>query len=164
MADKIDPTDPKTKKVLIVDDDESVLNLLEILVRRDGFAIELATTGAQALQKLKRKPDAMVLDLMLPGGTSGFEVLQSLRQSSEPAPPVIVVTAYAHTPEVQAIMSDPHIVLFLSKPFNQKKLLQALHKVLGTKSPHPEEAAQDENGSAGAPPARGTPPPGPKVP
>ena len=41
--------DPKTKEVLIVDDDESMLNLLSILVRRDGFRIDLAGSGDDAL-------------------------------------------------------------------------------------------------------------------
>ena len=71
--------EPKDKTVLIVDDDESVLNLLEILIRRDGFKIDLATTGEEAMERLRRKPDAMVLDLMLPGTTSGFQVLRLLR-------------------------------------------------------------------------------------
>lgn len=129
-----DLADPRTKRVLIVDDDESVLNLLEILIRHDGFQIDLAVNGDEALEKLKKKPDALVLDLMLPGDTTGFEVLRRLGQAPS-APPVIVVTAIAHTREAQAVMKDPRVALFLPKPFNQERLLQALHKVLGTKPP-----------------------------
>ncbi len=131
--------DPKTKEILIVDDDEAMLNLLSILVHRDGFRIDLAGTGDDALEKLKRPKDALILDLMLPGGTSGFDVLARLRAFDGKVPPVIVVTAHAKTKEVQDLMADPHVVLFLSKPINQKTLLNALHRVLKTINPHPEE-------------------------
>jgi len=141
-----DLAEPKSKTVLIVDDDESVLNLLEILIRRDGFKIDLATTGEQAMSRLKRKPDAMVLDLMLPGSTSGFQVLKLLRQTPGPVPPVIVVTAYAHAKEVQEVQKDPNVLLFLAKPINQNKLLGALHRVLRTRSPHALQEGGDGEG------------------
>jgi CheY-like chemotaxis protein len=127
--------DPKTKSVLIVDDDESMLNLLEILVKRDGFQIDLARTGDEALEKLKRHQDALILDLMLPGTTSGFAVLKKLREWTTPPPPVIVVTAYVSHKEVQEVQKDPNVALFLSKPINQNKLLEALHRVMHTKAP-----------------------------
>ncbi|MFI5344927.1 MAG: response regulator [Elusimicrobiota bacterium] len=129
--------DPKTKEILIVDDDEAMLNLLQILVRRDGFRTDLASTGDDALEKLKRPHSALILDLMLPGGTSGFDVLARLRTFEGTVPPVIVVTAHAQSAEVQAVMKDPNVVLFLSKPINQEKLLGALHKVLKTRSSRP---------------------------
>ncbi len=129
--------DPKTKEILIVDDDESMLNLLSILVRRDGFRIDLAATGDDALEKLKRPHDALILDLMLPGNTSGFDVLARLRAFDGKVPPVIVGPAYAQPKEVQAVMKDPNVVLFLSKPINQKTLLGALHRILKTANPHP---------------------------
>lgn len=127
--------DPKTKSVLIVDDDESMLNLLEILVRRDGFQIDLARSGDEALEKLKRRQDALILDLMLPGTTSGFHVLKKLREWTTPVPPVIVVTAYVSHKEVAEVQKDPNVALFMSKPINQNKLLEALHRVMKTKAP-----------------------------
>jgi CheY-like chemotaxis protein len=130
-----DHSDPKTKSVLIVDDDESVLNLLEILVKRDGFQIDLARTGDEALEKLKRHQDALILDLMLPGTTSGFVVLKKLREWGKPVPPVIVVTAYVSHKEVAEVQKDPNVALFLSKPIHQEKLLEALHRVMHTKAP-----------------------------
>jgi CheY-like chemotaxis protein len=127
--------DPKTKLILIVDDDEAMLNLLDILVRRDGFRTDLAATGDDALEKLKRPHAAVILDLMLPGGASGFDVLAHLRGTEGPVPPVIVVTAHAQTPELQQVLKDPNVVLLMSKPIGQERLLGALHKVLGTKKP-----------------------------
>jgi CheY-like chemotaxis protein len=133
------PEDPKTKEILIVDDDEAMLNLLSILVKRDGFRIDVAATGDDALEKLKRPKDALILDLMLPGSTSGFDVLLRLRTFEGKVPPVVVVTAHAQTKEVQQVTQDPNVVLFLSKPINQNTLLAALHRVLKTRNPHAPE-------------------------
>ena len=135
MPDGAELADPKTKTILIVDDDESVLNLLEILIKRDGFRIELAATGQEALEKLKRRHDALVLDLMLPGSTSGFGVLKELDALPPPVPPVIIVTAFGHTKEVQEVQKNHHVVAFLHKPINQDKLLGSLHKTLRTQPP-----------------------------
>jgi len=137
MSEATGQEDPKSKEILIVDDDEAMLNLLQILVRRDGFRTDLASTGDDALEKLKRPHAAVILDLMLPGGTSGFDVLARLRTFEGKVPPVVVVTAHAQSAEVQAVMKDPNVVLFLSKPINQEKLLGALHKVLRTKPARP---------------------------
>ena len=133
-----DPTDPKSKTILIVDDDESVLNLLEIVIRHDGFKLELATSGEQAIEKLKGKPDAVVLDLNLPGEASGFDVLKHLATWKGGIPPVIVVTGLTAGRELDAVRNDPNVLLFLPKPINQDKMLQALHRVLGTKAPPPQ--------------------------
>ena len=127
--------DPATKTVLIVDDDESVLNLLEILVRRDGFKVELAENGERALEKLELKPDAILLDLMLPGTTSGFEVLRHLRKLPQPVPPTIIVTALQSDPEVKKAGAEPCVVARLMKPVKQDRLLSALHKALNTRQP-----------------------------
>ena len=62
--------------------------------------------------------------------------------SGPSAPPVIVVTAFTHDREIQEIKRNPVVVLFLGKPINQKRLLAALHKVLGTAPPRREEAGK----------------------
>jgi len=141
MTDDASPApheDPRNSEILIVDDDEAMLNLLQILVRRDGFRTDLAMNGDDALEKLKRPHAAIILDLMLPGGTSGFDVLKRLDAHGGPVPPVIVVTAYAQTKEVQAVMNNPHVALFMSKPINQDKLLEALHRVAKTRPAKPK--------------------------
>ncbi len=137
-----DAGDPKNKTVLIVDDDESILNLLEILVKRDGFKVDTAATGERALSRLERNPHALLLDLMLPGGTTGFEVLRRIRESKRPAIPIIIVTAYASDPAIKQVEQDPNVVEILSKPINQEKLLAALHKALKTRAPLREPKPQ----------------------
>lgn len=128
--------EPSSKTILIVDDDEAILNLLEILVKRDGFKVLRAESGEAALYKLRKKPDAVLLDLMLPGSKSGIDVLRSFRQSGEPPPPVIVITGHSpENPQVKEAKEDPNVTHFIRKPIKQDHLLELLHRVLKTRAP-----------------------------
>ncbi len=138
MADSTLLEDPRTKEILLVDDDEAMVNLLEILVRRDGFRTDVATTGEEALEKLKKPYAAVILDLMLPGAASGLNVLERLKSWKGKVPPVMVLTSHAPSQELQAVTNDPNVALFLIKPINQDKLLAALHRVLNTRPATPK--------------------------
>ena len=142
--------DPKSKCILIVDDDEAILNLLEILVKRDGFEVLRAESGEAALYKLKRKPHVVLLDLIMPGATSGIEVLRHLRECEEDVPIVVVITGHdSNHPTVQEAKKDPNVAQFFQKPINQDKLLALLHKLLKTKIPEGSpalKAAEREKG------------------
>ena len=127
---------PASKTVLIVDDDEAILNLLEILVKRDGFKVLRAESGEAALYKLRKNPDVVLLDLMLPGSKSAGDGLRSFRGSGEPPPPVIVITGQAlENPVVKEAKADPNVTHFLRKPIKQDHLLELLHRVLKTRPP-----------------------------
>ncbi len=142
----VEKTDPASKTILIVDDDEAILNLLEILVKRDGFQVLRAESGEAALYKLRKKPDVVLLDLMLPGSKSGIDVLRSLRRSGEPPPPVIVITGHSpENPQVKEAKEDPNVTHFIRKPIKQDHLLELLHRVLKTRAPNkfPKEGADD---------------------
>ena len=128
------------RTVLIVDDDESVLTLLEILVHRDGFHLLTAANGERALELFKAGPHAVLLDLGLPGTTDGFEVLEVIRKFPA-APAVIIVTGHAKTPELEALNLVPCVKGILSKPFRQEELLKALHAALGTEACRRKPAA-----------------------
>ncbi|HHV61947.1 MAG TPA: response regulator transcription factor [Firmicutes bacterium] len=78
-------------KILIVDDDRYVTELLEIYLKREGFEVRSASDGVTALSLAADiKPDLVILDIMLPG-VSGWEVCRKLRTSSDV--PVIMLTA-----------------------------------------------------------------------
>lgn len=61
------PTDPRGKKVLVVDDDEGILSLVELLVRTAGFQVTTSMSGEDAIKKLDDRPDCVILDLIMPG-------------------------------------------------------------------------------------------------
>jgi signal transduction histidine kinase/CheY-like chemotaxis protein len=80
--------------VLVVDDDELLLEALVRYMAREGLDVHVARNGKEALEEMeRRRPDLMVLDLMMPG-MSGFEVIEALRrQEDRPRVPVLVFTA-----------------------------------------------------------------------
>ncbi|HEV8664182.1 MAG TPA: response regulator [Candidatus Methylomirabilis sp.] len=81
-------------RVLVVDDDPMVLEMLEDSLGRAGYAVQTASEGESGLTQVRREvPDLMVLDLLMPG-LSGFDVLQRIREDRRTADlPVIVYTA-----------------------------------------------------------------------
>lgn len=124
-------TDPAGKLILIVEDDEQLLGLLTLAVLREGFNLLTAETGEQACEKLKLKPDLVVLDLMLPGLINGLEVLEQIKLL--PAKPgVIVVTAYGSRPEYMKATHDLSVSRCLLKPLHFDEVVEAMHQVLKT--------------------------------
>ena len=69
-------------KILVVDDEQSILNLVEAYLRPEGYEVQTAMDGESALAKARAfKPDVLVLDIMLPV-KDGIEVLTALRRES----------------------------------------------------------------------------------
>ena len=133
-----DPSRPaaQTKTILIVDDDESILNLLEILVQRDGFKVLTAESVKSAVYKLQRLPDLIILDLIMPGSSSGLEVLDHTGKDGLPPPKVVVITAANESHDAaKAARADARVSHFLQKPIRQEQLLEILHRLLGTRLP-----------------------------
>ena len=83
-------------RVLVVDDDRSIRQLVRTIVEREGFAVDSACDGVEAIEFLKQKDYAVILlDLMMPR-IDGFGVIAWLKEhQSEPKPIVLAITAYA---------------------------------------------------------------------
>nr|MDA8354517.1 response regulator [Bacillota bacterium] len=80
------------KKVLVVDDEPSIVKLVQFNLEKDGYQVEVATDGEMALDKVKEAvPDLVVLDLMLPK-VDGLEVCKQLRKKSRHIP-ILMLTA-----------------------------------------------------------------------
>src|SRR5258708_48782 len=82
------------KKILIVEDDEQVSKLYQESLTNEGFKVTIAATGGQGLTLLKTdKPDLVILDIMLPGGMNGFDVLEQMKKDIDLKNiPVLVLT------------------------------------------------------------------------
>jgi two-component system alkaline phosphatase synthesis response regulator PhoP len=79
------------KRVLVVDDDEKTVELVKLYLNRDGYKVDTAYNGLDALELARKNhPDLIVLDLMLPG-MDGLEVCRTIRQESDV--PIIMLTA-----------------------------------------------------------------------
>ena len=119
---------------MIVDDDESVRSLLRMTLPEDGYEIDEATDGEQALALVEeRVPDLVLLDWKMPR-RHGSLVLDELK-SRHPQLPVIVLTAEIaehHRNLAESLKVD----VFLTKPFSPLELLETIERLLGE---HPLE-------------------------
>jgi CheY-like chemotaxis protein len=117
--------------ILLVDDDADVLKVVGAMVESAGMRVSSAQGGGEALKKIREEePDAVVLDLMMPG-IDGFEVISTLRQSERTAHiPVLVLTAKDLTKEEQERLQSEE-TRFLTKSYaSQKAILDDLSSLL----------------------------------
>lgn len=109
--------------MLLVDDDESILEVIEAAFRRNGHQVFVARDGSEALVMAERDaPDLVVLDLIMPR-RSGFAVLDRLRQRDACHPSIIVVTANTD-PRHEEFAKERGANAFLRKPFDVETLLE----------------------------------------
>ena len=116
------------KKILVVDDEPSLRELLDIMLRKDGFAVAVAATRTAAVEELARHPvDLVITDLRLPDG-DGLEVLRQVKSTS-PETVVIVMTAFSSTQSaVAALKLGAHD--YIIKPFDVDELRIVIRKAL----------------------------------
>lgn len=120
-------TGPATGVALVVEDEPEIAQLVRRYLEREGFRVEVAADGAQALEAFARaRPDVVVLDLMLPG-TDGWEVCRRIRERSRCA--VVMLTARdAVEDRVQGLElgADDYV----TKPFSPRELVARVRAVL----------------------------------
>lgn len=124
--------DTAPKLVLIVDDDDSVREMLEFIVKKEGFRVETAADGEEGVQKAEKlSPDLIVLDLMLPR-YGGFELLRQLQAGEQKRIPIVVVTGrYTDRSTADLIRQESNVVEFLEKPVKPAVLGAALQRIIG---------------------------------
>jgi DNA-binding response OmpR family regulator len=136
MSDETGMNRAQDKRILIVDDDDSVRELLEFLIRKEGFQVDTAADGQDGLQKIQKgHPDLVVLDLMLPR-YGGFEILRQLQAGDTSTIPIIIVTGrYTDRTTAEMIRQESNVMDFLEKPVKAGILAMSLHKILKTTPP-----------------------------
>lgn len=124
---------PADKLVLIVDDDESVRELIDFIVKKEGFRTEKAADGEEALTKARSvNPDIILLDLMLPK-YGGFEILRELQGDETGSIPIVIITGrYTDRSTSDMIKQEPNVRDFIEKPVKPQILTALLHKLLRT--------------------------------
>lgn len=123
----------RTSRVLVVDDDPDIVEMLAAILELEGFDVVTANDGAAALVELESsRPDLLLLDLMMPT-TNGWEVLRRLREHDGTRRiPVIILSAHASFSE-QA--GDCRVDAFMGKPFEVRALVQKMRELLGKTGP-----------------------------
>ena len=114
-------------RIMVVEDEESFSDALSFMLRKEGFAVSVATTGPDALAQFEREPsDLVLLDLMLPG-MSGTDVCRSIRARSRV--PIIMVTA--KDSEIDKVLGlELGADDYVTKPFSSRELVARIRAVL----------------------------------
>ena len=115
-------------KILVIDDEQGIRNLLDTLLRRKGYDVVLAESGSKGLELFRReRPDVIVLDLIMPEMT-GLAVLRQIR-SLDSKKPVIVLTG-AGTAEAEQQVRALGVTEYVEKEFSLHLLGDALKRLL----------------------------------
>ena len=122
------------KKVVCVEDESEIIDLIRLILGRKGFDLIGATGGLEGLETIRRvKPDLVLLDLMMPD-MDGWEVYQQMKADPELKNiPVIVVTAKAQSIDKILGLHIAKVDDYVTKPFGPQELLQSVERVLSAK-------------------------------
>lgn len=127
---------PDELKILVIDDEQEILNLIRLSLEPAGFRVLRTTKSAEGLSlALKEEPDLLLIDVMMPG-LDGFELLQRARRHSRlEKVPAIIISARASTQAQQRMMrisrgSDDDVDAYIGKPFDPAGLLKTVKEVL----------------------------------
>ncbi|HEX6589377.1 MAG TPA: sigma-54 dependent transcriptional regulator [Longimicrobiales bacterium] len=118
-------------RVLVIDDESSILNTLQILLRGEGFEVEVAQSGRDAIARLSDiRPDIVLTDVRMPGVT-GIDVLTAVREQ-DPETPVVLMTAQASLQSaVQAV--NQGAFYYLQKPFSNDDMVAICRRAAETR-------------------------------
>lgn len=136
-------------KILIVDDEKDIVDLISYNLEKEGFSTAKAYDGETALHSIKKqKPDLMILDLMMPK-MNGLDVCKSVRRNPETAGlPIIMVTAKSD--EVDKVTGlEVGADDYVTKPFSVKELIARVRSVLRRLKEKEQSAEKEEFSHAG---------------
>jgi CheY-like chemotaxis protein len=123
------------KKILVVDDEQNIVDLLVVVLRGEGFDVTSANNGLDALKKVqKEKPDLVVLDVNMPQ-LDGWNVLSSIRASEETKSLAVIMCTN------KDLVSDVEraeilgATGYIPKPFEIERVVRKVHQVLDAAPP-----------------------------
>ena len=114
-------------KVMIVDDEPDMREMVDIMMRKEGYETEIAEDGSDFLDKIDSfDPDIVTLDVMMPGPTTG-EILEKLKKKKS-KPKVILLTVVRFDWDEKKIFKQGDVVDYIMKPFNVDDLIDSVKK------------------------------------
>jgi len=123
--------DKAVKRILCIEDELEMIDLIRLILGRRGFDVKGATGGMEGLRMVRQEiPDLVLLDLMMPD-LDGWEVYQQMKADEKTRNiPVIVVTAKAQNIDRVLGMHIAKVDDYITKPFSPQELLNSVEKVL----------------------------------
>ena len=118
------------RKILVVEDEESLLKLESILLTTRGYKVTGASDGLKALTEIeKEKPDLVLLDIMMPG-IDGFEVCRRIKENpATKSIPVVMLTAKKSSAD-QVKGAEVGADAYLTKPFKAGRIIEVIEELL----------------------------------
>lgn len=126
------PNMQKAKKVLVVDDEVHIVNIVAMKFRQSGFEVHTARDPQEALEIAQQEvPDLVIADHQMPGG-SGIDLCKALKTTvATKDVPAILLTAYDFS-IVQEALGDCNVRAVMAKPFSPRELLTRANELLAS--------------------------------
>ncbi|MEM5778320.1 MAG: response regulator [Candidatus Aenigmatarchaeota archaeon] len=121
-----------TKKIMVVDDEENILELVKAILEKEKFSIITAKSGKECLDLLKKvKPDLILMDLMMPSMT-GKETTKKIRENPKTKNIKIIFLTVARLSEVGMEELDKlNVSDYITKPFDNEDLVRRVKRAIG---------------------------------
>lgn len=127
----INPLGACVKKVLIVEDQAEIRELVRVTLEFERYAIHEAEDGASALDEAQRvRPDVILLDLMLPGNKDGLQVCRAVKADPNLRKTKVVMLTSRSEPADRSAGTQAGADAYLVKPFSPLELLTVVHKII----------------------------------
>ena len=122
------------KKIVIIEDDKIIINILEFLFKKEGFETHIAKDGIEGIEKISTiRPDLIVSDIMMPY-KSGLEITL-FSKTNYPEIPIIMISALGKEDQTVIEVANLGVDAFFAKPFDPKELIEKaktlIHSNLG---------------------------------
>lgn len=115
-------------KILLVDDDKEIVELINIYLQNEGYQVKKAYNGKDAIEIIDQEPlDLLVLDIMMPE-VNGMEVLSHVRQTNATLPVIFVSAKSSDTDKIQALFQGADD--YITKPFNPLEVVARIKSIL----------------------------------
>ncbi len=121
-------------KIMVVDDEPDVVDLVKLVLESDGFSVVTAYSGKEALEKIDREmPDLVLLDIMMPQ-MDGWEVYSRIRANPKTKDiPVAMLTAKSQSIDKMIGLHVVKVDDYITKPFGRSELLERVKRILKEK-------------------------------
>ncbi len=121
-------------RILITDDDPDFVEILTMILKKEGYQVDCAANGNEALAKMRASPpDALLLDVMMSGVLDGVNV--SFQMAQDPALksiPIVMISSIPDSPHADQFPTDEYVPIsaWITKPAQPEQLLQTIRKLV----------------------------------
>lgn len=120
------------KRILIVDDQVEVRELVEVTLRSDNYQVFQAKSGEEAIEIARPvRPDLIIMDIMMPGGMDGLEATRALKNDPETKGSIIIILTAKGQEADKKIGLQAGVDDYFVKPFSPLELIEKVEEVLG---------------------------------